>query len=502
MNNKTEPFSEAKVALQSWLRPALTAVGANCDYHHFREDLERIDANLHSSGAESLAIDFAIEELKAGASVADRQRRARFGMAALRMELLRHLLGLPSFRSYSRALAGSDLLADFCGIRDLEGIHWSSKSTLDRASKFYSEEQLEKLNQLLTETCADAEYCGDVGLKEAVDVSVCLVDSTCLEANIHYPVDWVLLRDVSRTLLKAIKLIRGEKLLNRMEQTPEQLARQMNRLCIEMTHTHRRKDGRKRRKAILREMKRLLRRIGRHARKHRDILKERQEQTRWSEPQAQRIIARIEEKLEQVAQVIHQAHERIIGGRLIASKDKILSTHEGDLHTLVRHKAGKPVEFGNGLFLAESPGGFILDYHLYRDTPPADTQKLTESLARQQAMDIDQAVAAVVGDRGFDSRKIARELDDDDISNLICPRNPAKLKERMSESTFAAMQKRRGATEARIAILKNNGGGRVCRAKGFNNRATAIGFGVLAHNLWWIARVIRNADDEPAAKVA
>jgi hypothetical protein len=494
VKQKTDPFSAPKVALQSWLRPALTPVGANCDYHRFRKELESIDVNVRSSGAESLAVDFALEGLPAGASAADRQRRARFALAALRMELLRHLLGLPSFRAYSKALASSDLLAEFCGIRDLEEIRWSSKSTLDRASKFFSEGQLESLNRLLVEVCANSDLCGDVGLEQAVDVSVCLVDSTCLEANIHYPVDWVLLRDVSRTLLKAIKLIRSEQLLNRMAQTPQQLAREMNRLCIEITHTHRRKDGRKRRKALLRAMKRLLRRIGSHAARHRDILREQHEQTRWSLPQAERIIARINEKLEQIPQVIHQAHERIIGGRQVASKDKILSAHEGDLHTLVRNKAGKPVEFGNGLFLAESPAGFILDYRLYREAPPADTQKLTESLQRQQAMDIDQPVVAVVGDRGFDSRKVARELDDADIANLICPRNPATLKERMSESTFARMQKRRGGTEARIAILKNYGGGRVCRAKGFKNRAIAVGFGVLAHNLWMVARLLAAQD--------
>ncbi len=156
----------------------------------------------------------------------------------------------------------------------------------------------------------------------------------------------------------------------------------------------------------------------------------------------------------------------------------------------MRHKAGKPVEFGNGLFLAESPDGLILDYRLYREAPPADTQKLTESLQRQQAMDIDQALVAVVGDRGFDSRKVDRKLEDDDIANRICPRDPAKLKERMSDTNFAALQKRRGGTEARIAILKNNGGGRVCRAKGFDHRAIAVGFGVLAHNLWMVARLL------------
>lgn len=435
-------------------------------------------------------MDFAWENLPATATDAQRRRRARFALVALRMELLRHLLGLPSFRAYSKTLASSDLLADFCLIRDIKGIHGSSKSSVDRASRFFSEEQLASLNRLLVEACANEDLRGDVGLEQAVDVSVCLVDSTCLEANIHYPVDWVLLRDVSRTLLKAIKLIRGGGLLNRMEQTPRQLAREMNRLCIETTHTHRRKDGRKRRKALLREMKQLLKRIGRHARRHRDLLRQQQEQTRWSGPQAERIIARIEEKLEQIPQVIHQAHERIIGARKIANEDKMLSAHEKDLHTLVRNKAGKTVEFGNALFLAESPAGLIIDYRLYREAPPADTHKLTESLCRQQSMDIDQQVAAVVGDRGFDSRAIARDLRKDAIVNLICPRDPAVLKQRMKDETFAALQRRRGGTEARIAILKNKGGGRVCRAKGFPHRALAVGFGVLAHNLWMLARIL------------
>lgn len=117
--------------------------------------------NIRSSGAESLAVDFALEGLAVGASVADQQRRARFAVVALRMELLRmellrHVLGLPSFRAYSKALASSDLLAEFCGIRDLKGIKWSSKSTLDRASKFFSEQQLESLNRLLVEVCGNS----------------------------------------------------------------------------------------------------------------------------------------------------------------------------------------------------------------------------------------------------------------------------------------------------------------------------------------------------------
>lgn len=90
---------------------------------------------------------------------------------------------------------------------------------------------------------------------EPVDATVCLMDSTCLEADIHFPVDWMLLKDVALTLLKAVGLIRKEGLLCRMPGGPEELGTQMNRLCIEMTHSGRKKDGKKLREKNPRRMK-------------------------------------------------------------------------------------------------------------------------------------------------------------------------------------------------------------------------------------------------------
>src|SRR5260370_19785293 len=73
-------------------------------------------------------------------------------------------------------------------------------------------------------------------LPEPVDLERCWIDTTCVEANIHYPVDWVLLRDATRTLMKALHLIREQGLKQRME-PPEIFISRMNRLCIPMTHT-------------------------------------------------------------------------------------------------------------------------------------------------------------------------------------------------------------------------------------------------------------------------
>ncbi len=37
-------------------------------------------------------------------------------------------------------------------------------------------------------------------LSEPIDMDVYFVDTTCLKANIHFPVDWVLMRDATKTL--------------------------------------------------------------------------------------------------------------------------------------------------------------------------------------------------------------------------------------------------------------------------------------------------------------
>jgi hypothetical protein len=487
-----------RLSIQSYFRPELTMVVANKDYRDFRDLLAMIDQNISRAELESMAVDFAKENSRGKWT----QSKVRFAIFSLRAELLRSLLGVPSFREFSRQLASSDLLADFCQIRELDGIRCSSKSTLERASKLFKPEQIRRFHELIVEVSANADWCERVGLQRAVDASVCLIDSTCVEANVHFPVDWVLLKDVSVTLLKAVKLIRKHGVHNRMVHEPAVLMRAMNRLCIEMTHCRRKIDSKKQRKRVFRQVKTLLRRVAAHAQCHRQKLLEHRELTGLSDAQIARMVERIDEKLELVPKVIKQAHERIIGGRKVENADKLLSVHEPDIHVMVRGKASGEVEFGNGLCVAENPDGLILDYEFYQQQAPSDSQQLIESVDRQDRLQIDQHLQAFVGDRGFDSVKCAKKLGKHGIENHLCPRNPSKLKERMQEPQFCQLQRRRGGTEARIAILKNHGKSRVCRAKGFTNRSRWIGWAVVAHNMWWIARKVLDQNKQTQLQAA
>ena len=87
--------------------------------------------------------------------------------------------------------------------------------------------------------------------------------------------------------------------------------------------------------------------------------------------------------IDQVPDIIHQGHERIIGERRVANKDKIFSLYEPDVHVIVRGKAGAEVEFGNDQYLAEQADGLIAVWRILQNQPPSDSKLVKESLQRQ-----------------------------------------------------------------------------------------------------------------------
>jgi hypothetical protein len=214
----------------------------------------------------------------------------------------------------------------------------------------------------------------------------------------------------------------------------------------------------------------------------------------WSETdltrkEAEVILRRMDNVLDQLPEARRQAHERIIGERQVASRDKILSLYERDVHVIVRGKAGADVEFGNSLFLAENAEGFIMDHELKREMSEGDPKWLQQRYPGLKEKSGGQ-LCGVVTDRGFESKANARMLERDEVFNGICPKDPKKLSRRMEEDeVFQAAMSRRSQTEGRVGILKNVFLGGTPLAKGFANRQLQVAWAVLSHNLWVVARL-------------
>jgi len=501
------------ITYQPALRPALPNIYGPLEYREERALYERMDLILRVSGLEQEFINLALGDQKIDPSTTSPKQLewfANFSVMALRANIARDLTGL-AHREFCTRLADSTLLQWFLQIGQIDAIKTFAKSTSDRLARWVSEASLRRINGRFTallakvETAAGAAASPAVsfGLPAPINFSEVFFDSTCLKANIHFPVDWVLLRDAARTLMKATVLIRKAGLKTRMPQEPLEFLSDMNTLCMKMSASRRAVDSKKRRKQVLREMKALERRIAGHARGHLDALRTRRGETDLTEGQAQVIIGRMEGVLGQLPAAIKQAHERIIGERQVANGDKILSLYDDAINVIVRGKAGAEVEFGNKLWLGETKEGFIADYMLYADNP--SDPALVKPAIRRLMVEQDLSIKHAWGDRGLASQPNKEMLESFGIRDGLCPRDVAELAKRLDEEPgFRAGLKRRAGTEARIGIFKNVFMGRPAPAKGFAHRELAVGWAVLTHNLWVVARLAeaesqRQADRAKAA---
>ena len=510
-----EPPAITFIPCEEHFRPVLPTIEGNVDYLTLRGQLTTMDELLRTSGIEDefvarslnhwvrtlsqskvdeIALSgegqcgvIRLEELVRG------RQQVRFqehSIRALRCTIARTLLG-GSFRDFAARLADSPLLQWFCQVGQLDRVKVPAKSTLQRYANWLPEEELrEVINRLLRKAgAAIADGKQVLDLEAPLDLSTMFMDTTCVKANIHFPVDWVLLRDAVKSLMQSVDLIRTHGLKSRMCE-PQVFITKINRLSMEMSHTRRKKNGKKERKRVLREMKRVVTVVRAHAQRYYTLLDENWQATDWTRPQAEQVLKRIELVIEALPAAVKQAHERIIGERQVANDEKLLSLFEPDIHVIVRGKAGEEVEFGNLLVLGEQRDGLIVDWELFKEEVPADMRLVRPSVERAESA-LGVAIKGLVTDRGFDNKANVKWLEQRGTFAGLCPRDPRAMREAMKDEHFAQAQRRRAQTEARVAIFKNEFLGRPMRSEGFKNRALQVTWGVLTHDLWVLAEKLR-----------
>jgi hypothetical protein len=510
-----DPPAITFIPCEMHFRPVLPTIEGNVDYLTLRGQLTTMDELLRTSGVENEFVTRSLKhwvktlsqskveqielssEGKGGVirleDLIGGKQQARFqehSIRALRCTIARTLLW-GSFRDFAARMADSPLLQWFCQVGQLERVKVPAKSTIQRYATWLPEEEMrEVINGLLRKAGAaisDGKQVLD--LEAPLDLSTMFLDTTCLKANIHFPVDWVLMRDGVKSLMQSVDLIRSHGLKSRMCE-PQEFITKINRLSMEMTHTRRKKNSNKERKRVLREMKRVVTVVRAHAQRYYTLLDENWQATDWTRPQAEQVLKRIKSIIEALPAAVKQAHERIIGERQVANDEKILSLFEPDIHVIVRGKAGAEVEFGNLLVLGEQVEGLIMDWELFKEQVPADPRLVRPSVERVEN-GLALSLKGLITDRGFDNKTNVTWLEERGTFAGLCPRDPRALREAMKDADFAQAQRRRAQTEARIAIFKNEFLGRPMRSEGFENRALQVAWGVLTHNLWVLAEKLR-----------
>jgi hypothetical protein len=478
----------------------------NTNHKEYRElisKLENVDKIFTRSGVELEFAELYLEQVleakrklkgqNASLTAKELQRHTSYAIQALRCNYLRHELGR-SFRETAFLIASSEDFQRFTMSGDFAFAKCPGKSRLQEFSVLMSYAEIKKLNDLLYSEFANSLNIDKYALPKALDTEVILIDSFCMESNIHFPVDWVLLRDAVRTLIKSILCIRRHGLTHKIPE-PGTFSSKMNSLCIEMTNSRRKQNAKKKRKWIFRKMKSLVKIVKEHAVRYRNILDTRWEESDLARPEAEQILKRLDNVLDKLPAAIKQANERIISGNLTDSGDKILSLYDKSASVIVRGKDGAEVEFGNELLLVEQKDGFIVYYQLYANKT-ADTNKLQAYLESLKS-----GIHTIVADRGFSSKSNSNRLEKRSIYNGICPRSVPELTEKRKDPEFRKLQARRSQTEGRIAAVKRFIR-RLSPCSSFEDKQSNISWAVLSHNLNLLTRLMIAAQKSKISSAA
>lgn len=354
-----------------------------------------------------------------------------------------------------------------------------SKTRINNFQQMVSGSILKDISSKFVQTLSDTTVSEKVHIQKPVTTDIIWSDSTCLMSKIHFPVDWLLLKDIVVSLMTTIETLRNHGLKNRLPKSPKEFINEINGLSMDMTLTRRVLDGRKKRKKVFRMIKQLCKIVIKHGYLYRNILeKEYAVITDLSEAQTAQFIQRLDTILNQSFKAIKIAHSRIITGVKIAQKDKILSLYDDNASLIVRGKSGAEVEFGNELLISEQEHGLITSWTLYREKT-SDTTKFNDIVDDMTSNGYN--MKTLVTDRGFGSKRNDKRLDNEGIYNCMLPKNKELMTKYMKDENYKTLQKRRAQTESRIAILKQFTGNKL-RQRLFEYKQMHVGWAVLAQN--------------------
>jgi len=202
--------------------------------------------------------------------------------------------------------------------------------------------------------------------------------------------------------------------------------------------------------------------------------------------------------------VVQQARRRVIDGEQVPAADKIYSIFEPHTSLIKRGKAGKPIEFGHKVFLAESRLGLITQYEVL-DGNPSDEDHVRPSLQRHKAT-FGSAPKLLADDRGFYSDANIKIAEQEGVACVCIPQRGGKKtpqREAFEKSAeFKDGQRFRAGIEGTISVLFRGRGMKRCLAEGRTRFELLVGAAVLANNLMRIAALLLQKTKKKKARAA
>jgi IS5 family transposase len=318
------------------------------------------------------------------------------------------------------------------------------------------------------------------------------VDTTVVEANIHYPTDSSLLGDGVRVLTRIMKKITaiagavGTPLRDRSRSV------KLRVLDIARAARSKAKPGREK---LYRAYGQLLcstsRVVGQAKRFAQDIAAGVKRAGSISQQLAlEGMREEIERMVPLIRKVMKQTRARIFRGDT-RSEGKIVSLFEPSTEIIRKGKASKPTEFGKMVKLQEAENQIVTAYEVY-DRRPNDCDLLIAAIDIHEAR-LGRIPRLVAADAAFYSAHNEATAKAKGVKRVAIPNRSTKSPARKREQKkrwFRGGQKWRTGCEGRISVAKRRHGLNRSRYRGDSGMKRWVGLGVIADNLVNIGRAL------------
>ena len=373
-----------------------------------------------------------------------------------------------SYRDVVVRIENSDFLRSFVGLG-------FSKPMMDftfvgKAFAALSEETWKAVNLSLAHYAKDEAWITGEKLR---------TDTTAYEANIHYPTDSSLLWDSFRVLTR---LLRGvQKELPELGLKHRFHDKRVKKLAFYIARNAKSTSKSKQRK-VKRIYRTLIDRVRWIAEVSKDV-RQRLALTPYEVPELELYTPTVE-------RIVDQAQRRIFDGEVVPAGEKVYSLFEEHTELLKRGKAGKPVEFGHKVLIAQTGEKFISHYRVMAKREE-DKVLVGETLDAHRTL-FGEMPDTFAADKGFyESVKQLKELEKQIETVSICKKGRRTEAEQAREhgDAFQAGQRFRAGVEGSISVLKRAFKLNRCLFKGYKHFAASVGCAVFCHNLVLLAQL-------------
>ena len=350
-------------------------------------------------------------------------------------------------------------------------------TTLIKLTHKYGEETLDELNRALVLKLKEEKVIKGRKLR---------MDTTVIEANIHYPTDTGLLADGIRVITRTVKKLKkagagiGSKFVNH--------TRKVKKICLRVSRLF--KGGASQSRTGLAKAQQQLIEIAKEViARGREVITEIEELG----GKQSRLILRQRRQLEgwlRVTEKIVEQTEQVVKGRLRIPR-RVVSIFDTGARPIRRGKAHADTEFGRKVLIVETDHGIITTHKVLEENP-ADATLLKIGVKGHRRL-FGKRLKAVAADRNFYSKANETWLRRGGVKQVGIPVRGKAGKERLKEQRqpwFRRLQRFRAGLEGRISLLKRAFGLDRSLMRGNRGAEIWVGQGIFAYNLWQAARIM------------